>query len=86
MSVEIKKWWNAQTMEFELTARGRSIYDIAKALHMGLMREDDPKTQMEIARQLMDLGWRPPPDHPILMARVRDTGDAENPPSNLRNT
>lgn len=49
-----------------IIAEGPSPHDIAKELHEKLVAGINGKIDMEIARQLVKLGWTPPPGHPVL--------------------
>lgn len=49
-----------------LVAEGPSPQDIARELHERLVAGINRKIDMEFARQLVRLGWTPPPGHPVL--------------------
>lgn len=49
-----------------LVAEGPSPHDIAKLLHERLVAGIGRKVDKEFARQLVKLGWTPPPGHPVL--------------------
>ena len=48
-----------------IVAEGPSSNDIARELHQRLVAGINGKIDMEIARQLVRLGWTPPPGHPV---------------------
>lgn len=49
-----------------LVAEGPSPDDIRRTLHEKLVAGIHGKIDMEFARQLVKLGWTPPPGHPVL--------------------
>lgn len=49
-----------------IVAEGPSPHDIARTLHEKLVAGINGKIDMEFARQLVALGWTPPPGHPVL--------------------
>lgn len=49
-----------------IVAEGPTIADIRRALHEKLVTGINGKIDMEFARQLVKLGWTPPPGHPVL--------------------
>lgn len=57
-----------------IIAEGPSQHDIARALHQRLVSGINGKIDMEFARQLVKLGWTPPPGHPVLedAGKLRD--------------
>lgn len=54
-----------------IVAEGPSPHDIAKTLHERLVAGISGKIEMEFARQLVRLGWTPPPGHPVLSETER---------------
>lgn len=55
-----------------IVAEGPSPDDIAKAIHERLVAGINGKIDMEFARQLVALGWTPPPGHPILSEPAKE--------------
>lgn len=49
-----------------IVAEGPSPHDIARELHQRLVSGINGKIEMEFARQLVKLGWTPPPGHPVI--------------------
>lgn len=49
-----------------IVAEGPSPNDIATELHTRLVAALNKEIDMEYARQLVRLGWTPPPGHPVL--------------------
>ena len=49
-----------------LVAEGPSPHDIRMQLTQKLVTGINGKIDMEVARQLVSLGWTPPPGHPVL--------------------
>lgn len=49
-----------------IVAEGPSPHDIAREVHARLVAGINGKIDMEFARQLVKLGWTPPPGHPVL--------------------
>lgn len=49
-----------------LVAEGPSREDIRTAIHTRLVEGLNGQIDMEFARQLVALGWTPPPGHPVL--------------------
>ena len=48
-----------------IVAEGPSSHDIAMELHKRLVTGINGKIDMEFARQLVRMGWTPPPGHPV---------------------
>lgn len=53
-----------------IVADGPSPHDIARELHTRLVVGINGKINMEFARQLVKLGWTPPPGHPVLSEKT----------------
>ena len=49
-----------------LVAEGPSQEDIRRTLHERLVLGINGKIDMAMARELVRLGWTPPPGHPVL--------------------
>lgn len=49
-----------------IVAEGPSPNDIAREVHQRLVAGINGKIDLEFARQLVKLGWTPPPGHPVL--------------------
>ena len=66
MNIKVREEIDADGITHRLIAEGPSPHDIRKTLHERLVQGVNGKVELEFARQLVALGWTPPPGHPVL--------------------